>query len=436
MNSLKKYLTPSTLLFAILLGISVVVAVIVNIEVKSSFNMPKLFALRLFTIAAIIISAYQMWRSGSFSYIKTRFNRYLAIYSIVIFFVTIFSVQIDASIIGTEGRFLGIITMFNFFLLAFLTMNTLTTRKRLIIFISVSTATAFLLAIYGLMQNASDIATYPRLAPIVQKIVGDPAHWTQDPTDRVFGTMGHANHFGAYLAFHIMLLGGLILTVKKWWAKILMAMAGLIMFSAVMTTESRGAIVALVAGIFIFAIFSAKIEWNGIKRWKWPILGLFVAMILVVGIFQGQIVEKVKNSGLGQRTIGTIQFLQAGNIPDRVSWWFSSFEMFADHPILGQGLSTYKDVYNLYRRLDYKVPGDEQDTTTPESTHMAYFNILAEQGIVGLTAYIFFIGFVVFTLGKFVWLSTTNISTYHSIIIGILAALTTYLVQVLMSFGE
>lgn len=430
----KKHLTPSALLFTILLGISVVVAVIVNIEVKSAFNMPKLFALRLFTIAVMLVWAYQIWRHGSFSYIKTRFNRYIVTYGIAMLFSTIFSAQIYASIIGIEGRFLGIITMLNFFLLAFLTMNTLTTRKRLIIFISVSLSTAFLLAIYGLMQSVSNSEMYPRLAPIVQKVVGDPAHWTQDPTDRVFGTMGHANHFGAYLAFHIMLLGGLIATAKKWWAKIVLTIAGLVMIAAVTATASRGAMIALSAGIFVFAIFSAKIGWNGIKRWKWLILGAFGAMIIATGIFHGKIWDTAKNSGLGQRTIGTIQFLQSGNIPDRVSWWFSSFEMFADHPILGQGLSTYKDTYNLYRRLDYKVPGDEQDTTTPESTHMGYFNILAEQGIVGFTAYILLITFVLFALAKYAWRG--NATTYQYISTSILAALAVYLTQVLMSFGE
>ncbi|MBI2463909.1 O-antigen ligase family protein [Candidatus Peregrinibacteria bacterium] len=427
-TSLKKV---DTLLFLCLVGFVTLIPLIFYPQVKSTFTMPKLLILRWISLASILLLTYKMYTERSFSYLKTRFLNYLSFYAIAVLLSTIFSVQIYASLFGTYGRFVGIFTLLNFLYLPFLAINVIKTKKQLHALITISIGIAFALAVFGLMQKYSDPDT-SKWGAVFQKIVGNSKYWTQDPTDRVFGTVGHSNHFGAYLSFHVMLALGMLLMLKNWWKRILLGFSAVIMVMTVFGTASRGALLGLVAGAAVFALFTLKIIWPKNEKKGYSILAAFVGMLLILFILRGFLLEKAKTLNVVQRSLETIQFMREGNIPDRVSWWYSSWEMFKDRPIFGQGLSTFSEVYNGYRRRDYRVPENIQDTTTPEYAHMEFFDILATQGIVGIVFYFLLIGSVLLLLAKSVWKGKKSDQWVH---LGILTALITYLGQVLLSFG-
>ncbi|MBI2453205.1 O-antigen ligase family protein [Candidatus Peregrinibacteria bacterium] len=433
MQSLKKYLTIENALFCCLLGFVVVIPFIFNREVNSVFVMPKLFALRIITLLSILLWTYKIWKENIWSFIKTRFNQYVLLYGVVSIITTVFSVQIWASILGDYGRFIGIFTVLNLLFLSFLALNVIQKESHLKILIIFSIVTAFLLSLYGLMQGYSD-ASISRFGEFFQKIVGDPQRWSQDPLKRVFGTLGHSNHFGAYLAFNAMLGLSFIFTTKKWWQRAVLLVMFVTMVAALLASASRGALGAFLVGILVFGIFFLRMNWQKIK--KVSIVIIIVISVLFIGAFflRKPLIEKASNLTLVKRTIENIQYIRQGNIPDRISWWLSSFEMFKDRPILGQGLSTYKDVFNAYRRTDYRVPYDIQDEITPESAHMEYINTLATQGVVGLLTYLMMIGYVVMALIKFVGKNNEEMDG-RWIALGILTAIITHLTQVLLNFG-
>ena len=385
----------------------------------ATFTTPKLILFRIITLLIVVVWGVQIIAQSKLILRKSPLNKWFYGYGFVLGITTLFSTYFWVSFYGDQGRFLGLLTMLNLLFLGLVVLNFFQSKGQIKNLIRFSVWTAMILAVYGLLQSKG--------------IVGAES-WDHDPTLRVFGTLGHSNHFGAYLAFHFMLLVGLFLNELRFRNKAIYLGGGLIMLSTILATASRGAFFSLVGAIFIFVIGWASFHrvwiWNQRKKVAAAIIVLFIA----VGIFHKPLINRVENLSLTQRTVSTIDFMMQGNVPDRVSWWFSSLAMFRDHPVLGHGLSTFRETYNLYRRADYRVPGDIQDTVTPESAHMEYFNILATQGLVGLVIYLGLILCWVRLLWKI--LVSKDLPKRKKITtLSLLTAGAVYLAQVLMSFG-
>ena len=173
------------------------------------------------------------------------------------------------------------------------------------------------------------------------------------------------------------------------------------------------------------------------KQSKKGIAVALVAVLITTGLLFG-FKEKIKEVEVVKRTISTIEFIKEGNVPDRVSWILSSIEMIKDRPLFGFGVSAYQDVYNQYRRLDYRVPGEEQDRIVPHSAHNEYLNIAATQGLLALAIYVMLFGFVIFRAYKV----AINLSKQKDevpkdafMLICLATSLLAYLFQVLINFG-
>ncbi len=72
----------------------------------------------------------------------------------------------------------------------------------------------------------------------------------------------------------------------------------------------------------------------------------------------------------------------------RIQYWLAALSMFADAPLLGHGSHTYATLYNTYKNK-IEIPDwlIVDDRFTPWA-HNLYLEILAEQGILGLTSLI------------------------------------------------
>ena len=106
--------------------------------------------------------------------------------------------------------------------------------------------------------------------------------------------------------------------------------------------------------------------------------------------------------------------------------------MVKDKPILGHGLSAFRDVYNYYRRTDYKLPDDLQDGITPEAAHMEYFNIWATQGTLGLAAFIAMLAAVFVFAHRF--MKEEKDPAVRVTLVSLVTGCVVYLVQIMFSF--
>jgi O-antigen ligase len=65
---------------------------------------------------------------------------------------------------------------------------------------------------------------------------------------------------------------------------------------------------------------------------------------------------------------------------ERLAHWQAAVNMATEHPYLGVGFGNYEVAYPSYRLLNWKFPLGH--------AHNYYLNVLAETGIIGLTAYV------------------------------------------------
>jgi O-antigen ligase len=71
----------------------------------------------------------------------------------------------------------------------------------------------------------------------------------------------------------------------------------------------------------------------------------------------------------------------------RIAMWLAAWAMFCDAPILGHGPHTFVLLYKLYLQRLSLPAWLPVDTRVVPWAHNLYFEILAEQGIVGLAAF-------------------------------------------------
>ena len=176
---------------------------------------------------------------------------------------------------------------------------------------------------------------------------------TSPPPDPVQGELlfqpiGYANALGALVAIGILLALGLALHVRR----ALFLLPLLVLAPALYLTESRGAWMALVAGLALLVALGMRIS----RRAK--LAGVGLAALAVVALI-------VATGGASADQL-------AGE--NRVHYWRVAWNEFEANPVLGSGAGTYVDYWWENR------PND----SFARSAHSLYLQSLAELGPAGL----------------------------------------------------
>ncbi len=391
----------------------VLVPIIFMPQLNSVFGAPKLYIFRIITLIIILLWAIKCLFDDKLKVRFSKFFWFVIAYGVVSIINTFVTVNIYTGLFGTYGRFLGIFTVLNLLFWIYIVFSFINTREKIVKLMWVSVCTAFLVALYGLLQYFDVFVNF--------------IPWTMDPQERLFATIGHSNHTAAYLGMNLMLLLGLIFNEDKQKLKTALWIGFALLALTLILTASRGGVFAvLIAGIF-WLVFILKQKKLKKKTYKYTIAGLI--LVAIMGILLSGPISRL---GVVERTVSTVTFMQQGNIPDRISWWLSSFEMIGDKPFLGHGLSSYKDIYNQYRRTDYRLPDDAQDHITPETAHNEYLNIAATQGLLGFAVYAAMIIMLFVYAFKYLKKADRKDKIYEY---GLITAAIVYLIQVSISFG-
>ncbi len=390
----------------------------------SVFAAPKLLVLRLITFTTLAFISYQVFVSRQFIFRESRFNLLLLGYAAATFLSTIFSEFVYTSLLGIDGRFIGLFTMINFFILAFLAFNTFKKTQELRPILKVSLIVSTLTAVYGIIQDQIWF----------EELTRNIFQWGISPTLRTFSTFGHSNHFALYLGMHLPIAIYFALTPKNsLHQKLPYYISSLLLIWALFTTGSRGALIATAIAV-IGLVFWLMYQSNS-RRKKNITIGFFIALLAILAIICFTPLKQTFNEfTVVKRFNETISQVQKGHVTDRQSWWYSSISMWKDAPIFGHGLSTFADTYNRYRRTDYVLQEDYQDITVPHYAHMDYLNLLATQGIIGLLTYLVLILWVF--LQVFRYIRNPRIKNEDKILIFTLAtAISIYLLNMFVNFG-
>ncbi len=406
----------------LLYGLGFGVPVVFSTAFYSNFAAPKLLLLRVITLAILLLWIWKSYVEEKFSFRRGKFNLGLLGYGAVLILSTVTSANIFSSLLGTETRFLGLFTQLNFLLIAWMVYNFLTTKKQIKTFITIVCVTGIgILTAYGWMQYFG--------------LFQDSFAWSQNPQERVFGTLGHSNHFGAYIGMCILLAFGVIPFLKNKIVQRLLILCAHAAFLVVLLTGSRAALAATVLALLtVFIILGIRSQ--NLRKF---IKKTWVAFVVGIAVIAGAVFvfrEPLSTLPVVQRMQQGVESAESGFPPDRLSWWMSSFDMVKDRPLLGFGLGTFRDMYSQYRRYDYRVPGpgDIQYQITPESSHNDYIDILVTEGFLGLAAYLALLFIVFSAIDKKIFQRQKPDEMFY-ITLGIKGALMVYLIQVIANFG-
>jgi O-antigen ligase len=131
--------------------------------------------------------------------------------------------------------------------------------------------------------------------------------------------------------------------------------SALCVFAGVLATGSRGGLVASIAGVAVFAL------WTRQRQVVRGAVVMLVAAALLLPVFGSQLESSSQRSVEGRAAENRI-----------------ALAMFADHPLVGVGPGQYMNRYRDYSR---KIGNDPRPV---RASHSLVLEIAAEQGIVGL----------------------------------------------------
>lgn len=206
---------------------------------------------------------------------------------------------------------------------------------------------------------------------------------------RAFGTFGQPNPFAGYLGLVLPLACGLAISSVlkrasfKLTSFLLFGAIAVTLLAAILMSLSRGAWLAFFAAISVIAIAVSR------RALVYLSLLLFlVAILLGLGAFNALpkpvtarlsiITDYVRIFDVRKVTLTSENWA----IVERMANWQAAWGMFTDHPLLGVGIGNYGVMYP-----QYALEGWENTTG---HAHNYYLNLLAETGIIGLTAYLLF----------------------------------------------
>lgn len=186
-------------------------------------------------------------------------------------------------------------------------------------------------------------------------------HYSDKSRDMMTGLFVYlgANHYGAFFAHYIFILIGLFLFVKSKLKKLILLLIISLTFYCIMYTFSRGAYIALLAGLLFI----------GLVKEKKILILLFFLFISWRSLAPVSVVERIN---MTKTEDGELESSAA----ERLVLWQKALDIFSQSPVIGNGFCTFQ-------------------ITVGRDTHNFYFKTLAELGILGFISllYLFFASF-------------------------------------------
>ncbi len=183
--------------------------------------------------------------------------------------------------------------------------------------------------------------------------------------ERASSTTSGYYTFGMYLCviFTMILVLGrnkeIIISRVVWGTVLILLLIGILF------TQNR--IHWLIAGFFVLII--------GIMRERILLAATFVTLLIVI----------IVTPSLSERLYQLIHFTQ--NFSDRDVIWKGAFQLFDQHPLLGFGTKTFKDIFPLFNQLADKGIN---------SWHCDYLQVYMEGGTIGFISFVSLVGSLFF----------------------------------------
>lgn len=304
----------------------------------------------------------------------------------------------------------------HFALIALREFNTAERIRRLLLYILIAVAVA---SVYGLIQYLD-----AQFFPAPQSGL-DPFVWRQAFTKKAFSTFGNPNFFGNFLviltpitlalllkrnsdkAGSLMLfaLSSVIVSAFLWHAEEFMTLVHLtswgstafiviivgFAFYAVIRFSFLGLLLFLIT--FCIVVTESKGSWIG---YTMGFVSFFMLVLYFFPLFQSERIRTLIRRAavvmliFSAVSIGIYSRARVNSIRFRVATWVSTWEMALMHPVIGNGIGSFRIIYPAVRRPQIFHIEAKHNTETDHAEN-EYWEVLQDEGLIGFGIFLWMI---------------------------------------------
>ena len=194
----------------------------------------------------------------------------------------------------------------------------------------------------------------------------------------IFSTFFNPNPLAGFLAMSFYIALAAAIADRLLWRRILWAGCALALAAAIIPTSSKGGEVSFAVAAVVFGILAAGAAANRARNLR--VIAILVVLAVLVGAIAIYRVPSIRSH--------VASAFGSGNTSNkfRILAWEGTARMAFAHPILGVGPGGFKFAFMRYAVGGYT-----------EAAHENYLQIAAEQGFVGLAAFLWIIAAAILT---------------------------------------
>lgn len=299
------------------------------------FDMPKVVTLRFITLFIAATWGARFLLSGKTQIRRTPMDWFILAFLAWVTVSTVFSVHLPTAMLGKYRRYEGFISLVNYGVVFFITVQTLRSYGRLRALAKSMLITGAVVGVYGLGQYFGY----------------DILQWGQLPFDkfRAFATYGNPDLLVGYLALLVPIGIGLFITTEDKYESAAYGLCTVITLAALIVTFSRSAW----PGLVVAFIYLGVVLWRQRMLTDPRVLAIALAVVLVVG---GLTVYSLRSQYSVTSVYERFQSLfrpTEGSAGTRYEIWKSSIAATKARPFFGFGPDTYRLIFPMYKTVRY-----------------------------------------------------------------------------------
>ncbi|MEP9412402.1 MAG: tetratricopeptide repeat protein [Candidatus Brocadia sp.] len=463
------------LIIALLITAVVVVPLFFDIRLYSVFDLSKVMALYLLTIAILVTWLIILACKDDFRFLHTAIGIPVLAYIFIFIVSSAISINPIMSLFGTYKRFEGLTATLCYIFIFYATVNFVTTKKRLYLIVISILGGAVISSCYGIAQHLGF----------------DFFKWSSFEARRVFSTFGNPVFFSAYLVMILPLAVVLFFSkssqhrkkvlekilygiadsnqvttpskgreafllkkgasIGKWCILWIFYVISAIIYTAFWLTNTRACFVALLGGLtpLLYLIFKKQTA----ERYKFAAL---VILFVLIGVFfnvrhetsvikhfagdvrttessaENLIFDKIQTY---QRPWIANKFSVTGSSFSRIFQYLAATMIIKDYPALGIGPDTIGIIYQKNLAKVFSVQESDKGFPFPrqDRIHNDILDTAVTRGIFGLGTYIWLLA----AFGTYIGKNYKQLNNQNKLLVlGLLAGIICYLIQNEFSFGN
>lgn len=342
-----------------------IVPVAVHIGTVSAFQLVKLTAVWIFVICALgfwVCAAVQRrsWLPAS--------PLCFSALALVMFYIisTVFSFEPRLSLIGRFGRYGGLLPLIAYVATMLIVMTVFSKQPA---------------RVKGLLWAAVSASAVVGTYVLIQAAGLDWQIWANDdgvPSEFPIGTLGNSNFAGSYLAISLPLLVYIILAAGSSAQRAVLGVLFAIHVVALWHTQTRGGLLAALAGLLCIALFKR----SHFRPW---IVGGSIAAVVVITVC-------ALGLGMMKSALDSVSASPAlastSTLENRAHYWKAAFQIFLDHPVIGTGPDTFYAFYPQYRPAADAL---KNPFVLVDKPHNIFVERATDTGFVGISIYLLII---------------------------------------------